>query len=298
MNTSTNNTALTDAVSSASAAASNVAHTAPALACSHLTMSWDGQAVVQDISLEVGVGEICCLVGRSGCGKTTLFHALAGLAVPDAGRVWVHGNETTGIPGKLSYMLQKDLLLPNRSILDNVCLPLVLAGVSKHEAYKQAAPLFERFGLEGTEHSWPAQLSGGMRQRAAFLRTYLMDNDVILLDEPFSALDALTREDIQSWFVRLVHDLGLSALVITHDIDEAVVLSSRIFVMCGAPQQGRASRLIGTVEVKRPQACESLAAFSLTREFMEAKRAVHALLHKTGLPAETNSFALTAESSQ
>ena len=268
-------------------------HTIPALACSHLTMSWDGQPVVQDISLEVASGEICCLVGRSGCGKTTLFHGLAGLVAPDAGQVLVHGNETTGIPGKLSYMLQKDLLLPNRSILDNVCLPLVLAGVPKQEAYEQAAPLFKRFGLKGTEHSWPTQLSGGMRQRAAFLRTYLMDNNVILLDEPFSALDALTREDIQGWFVRLVHDLGLSALVITHDIDEATALSSRIFVMRGTPQQGHPSHLMGTVEVKRPRACENLAAFSLTREFMEAKCEVHALLHESGSPAETCSPAET-----
>ncbi len=250
----------------------------PALECRSLSLGWEGRPVVRDVSLAVGAGEVCCLVGRSGCGKTTLFHGLAGLSEPDAGRVLVHGEDVTGRPGRVSYMLQKDLLLPSRTIMGNVCLPMLLAGVPKAEARAKAAPLFARFGLDGCEDSWPSQLSGGMRQRAALLRTYLMDNDVVLLDEPFSALDALTRADIRSWFRRIVGELGLSALVVTHDVDEAVVLASRVYVMRGAPQEGRPSSIEGVVSVERPEGAPAGEEFSLTDEFLAAKRAVHALL--------------------
>ena len=128
-------------------------------------------------------------------------------------------------------MLQKDLLLPSRRIIDNVCLPMLLAGVPRAEARAKAEPLFERFGLAGTEEKWPAELSGGMRQRAAFMRTYLMGADVTLLDEPFSALDAITRVEVRRWFCDMARELGLSALVITHDVDEAVSMASRVYVL-------------------------------------------------------------------
>ena len=183
---------------------------APALEARHLTLSWDeGEHVVaRDVCLAVGAGEVVCLVGRSGCGKTTILHALSGLTQPLEGRVLLHGEDVTGRPGRVSYMLQKDLLLPSKRILDNVCLPLVIAGTPVHEARAKAEPLFERFGLSGTERMWPSELSGGMRQRAAFLRTYLMGNDVTLLDEPFSALDALTRADMRSWYCGMGHGVA------------------------------------------------------------------------------------------
>ena len=248
---------------------------APALEARDLTLSWDGEhIVVQGVSVDVAPGEVCCLVGRSGCGKTTILHALAGLTTPVSGRVLLHGEDVTGRPGRVSYMLQKDLLLPSRRIIDNVCLPLVLAGAKKAEARAKAAPLFERFGLAGCELKWPSELSGGMRQRAAFLRTYLMGADVTLLDEPFSALDALTRTDVRRWFVGVAAELGLSALVITHDVDEAVSMASRIYVLAGAPSAGEPSHVAGVVEVSRVES----EHFELTDEYLAAKRQVMALL--------------------
>lgn len=247
----------------------------PALEARDLTLSWDGEhIVVQGVSVDVAPGEVCCLVGRSGCGKTTILHALAGLTTPVSGRVLLHGEDVTGRPGRVSYMLQKDLLLPSRRIIDNVCLPLVLAGARRDEARAKAAPLFERFGLAGCERKWPSELSGGMRQRAAFLRTYLMGADVTLLDEPFSALDALTRTDVRRWFVDVAAELGLSALVITHDVDEAVSMASRIYVLAGAPSAGEPSHVAGVVEVDRVES----ESFELTDEYLAAKRQVMALL--------------------
>lgn len=219
----------------------NASPDVPALQACGLSLSWDDdeQLVVRDATLEVHAGEIVCLVGKSGCGKTTLLHALSGLTQPRAGMVLLHGNDITGQPGHVSYMLQKDLLLPHKRVLDNVCLPLTLAGVSKREAYQRAAPLFEQFGLAGTKRLWPAQLSGGMRQRVAFMRTYLMGNDVVLLDEPFSALDALTRLDLREWYRGMAASLGIASLLITHDVDEAVDLASRVYVLQGQPSTTR-----------------------------------------------------------
>ncbi len=224
-----------------------MAEAAPVLEARHLKLVWEDLAVADDISLTVQAGEIVCLVGRSGCGKTTLFHALAGLEKPVEGSVLLHGADITGTPGRVSYMLQKDLLLSSRTILDNAALPLFLRGVDRAEARAQARRLFPTFGLEGTEDLWPSQLSGGMRQRAALLRTYLMDNDMVLLDEPFSALDAITRVEIRRWFAGMVHELGLSALVVTHDVDEAVELGSRVYVLDGNPMRGVVSHLADEV---------------------------------------------------
>ena len=247
-----------------------------ALEVEGLTLAWDGQTVVRDVSMRVAPGEMVCLVGRSGCGKTTLFHGLAGLTVPDAGRVLLHGEDVTGTPGRISYMLQKDLLLPQRTIIDNVCLPLLLAGAPRREAHAKAEPLFERFGLAGTERSYPSQLSGGMRQRAALLRTYLMENDVVLMDEPFSALDALTRRDMRGWFLSMVSDLGISCVLITHDVDEAVEMADRILVMQGRPTEGEPSTLVGEVAIDAPR--EQRADWLLTPASLAAKRRVLELL--------------------
>lgn len=212
---------------------------APALAAEHLVLSWDGgnTIVVGDVSLHVNKGETVCLVGKSGGGKTTILHALAGLTTPLQGRVLIDGNDVTGQPGHVSYMLQKDLLLPHMRIIDNVCLPLTIGGMSKAEARKKAEPLFERFGLEGTEHEWPHALSGGMRQRAAFLRTYLMGHDVALLDEPFSALDAITRVDLRGWYLDMAREMGIASLVITHDVDEAAAMGDRVYTLRGRPSR-------------------------------------------------------------
>ncbi len=255
---------------------------APVLKACNLTLSWDEGAhvVVRDISLSVGEGEVVCLVGKSGCGKTTILHALSGLTMPLEGRVLLHGEDVTGKPGRVSYMLQKDLLIPSRRIIDNVCLPLVVRGKRAREAREVAAPLFERFGLSGTEYKWPSQLSGGMRQRAAFLRTYLQGNDVALLDEPFSALDAITRGDLRTWYCAMAHDLHIASVVITHDVDEAVSMADRIYVLEGNPSGGVPSSIADVIEVPRAEAlrCSDVDDFALTPEYVACKRQVIELL--------------------
>lgn len=258
------------------------APTSAVLEAEDLTLSWDGgvHIVVRDFSLTVAAGEVVCLVGKSGCGKTTILHALSGLTSPLAGHVLLHGRDVTGKPGSVSYMLQKDLLIPSKRIIDNVCLPLVIGGMSKREAREKAAPLFERFGLAGTEQQWPSQLSGGMRQRAAFLRTYLQGNDVSLLDEPFSALDAITRTDLRAWYCEMAQSLKMASVVITHDVDEAVTMADRIYVLRGNPAGGVPTTVGGEIAVPR---AEALAAsdvddFALTPAYVDCKRKVLELL--------------------
>ena len=254
------------------------ARVAPALEVRGLTLAWQDAKMptVRDVSLSVAPGELVCLVGRSGCGKSTLFHGMAGLTRPVSGSVLLHGEDVTGRPGRVSYMLQKDLLLPQRTIMANVCLPLTLAGTPRAAAREKAEPLFKRFGLDGTQDSYPNELSGGMRQRAALLRTYLMDNDVVLMDEPFSALDALTRQDMRSWFLSLVSDLGMSCVLVTHDVDEAVEMADRILVMSGNPKAGVPSVISGEVDIDCAR--EERAEWLLTPASLEAKRRVLELL--------------------
>ena len=199
----------------------------------NVSIAFDGKQVLKDVSVTLREGELVCLLGVSGGGKTTLFNIISGLLVPDEGHVYLDGEEVTGRPGKISYMLQKDLLLPYRTIRDNVALPLLLRGVGKKEARARATELFPEFGLEGTENLWPAQLSGGMRQRAALLRTYLFSQNVALLDEPFSALDTLTKAAVHTWYLDVMDKIRLSTLFITHDIDEAILLSDRIYLLTG-----------------------------------------------------------------
>ena len=257
---------------------------AAALEARGLTLGWgDGPSVVEGVDLIVLPGQIACLVGRSGMGKTTILHALAGLSLPRAGCVLLHGDDVTGQPGRVSYMLQKDLLLPNLTVIDNACLPLTLGGMRKAKAREIARPLLERFGLKDAAAKWPSQLSGGMRQRAAFLRTYLMGNDVVILDEPFSALDAITRADLRDWFRGEAADLGLSTLMITHDADEACMMADCVYVL-GRPLQGEGATnspatVIGQVEPSRPLGA-SAAEFACTPEFLEAKVRVMDLLKR------------------
>ncbi|MBE6469896.1 MAG: ABC transporter ATP-binding protein [Coriobacteriaceae bacterium] len=238
--------------------------------------AFDGLTVIDGVSLTVAPGEIACLLGPSGCGKTTLFHVIAGLARPDSGTVELDGRDITGAPGNLAYMLQKDLLLPHKTIIDNVALPLVLKGEAPVAARERARGLFETFGLAGTERRWPAELSGGMRQRAALLRSYLFNQEFMLLDEPFSALDAFTKADMHRWFLEMADAFGTTALVITHDIDEAVKIADAIHVMRGAPQVGVPTRITGSVRVGCPRG--ERADFALSPEFLDVKRRVTELL--------------------
>ena len=233
----------------------------------HVSKSFDDRPVLKDLSIELNRGELVCLLGVSGGGKTTLFNIISGLLMPDEGQVLLDGQDITGKPGSISYMLQKDLLLPYRTIEDNVALPLLLKGAKKQEARARVSPLFAQFGLEGTQKKYPAQLSGGMRQRAALLRTYLFSQDVALLDEPFSALDTLTKSAIHRWFLDVMEQIRLSTLFITHDIDEAILLSDRIYLLCGSP--GTITAEI-TIQEPKPRPAD----FNLTPEFLSYKRQI------------------------
>lgn len=228
-----------------------------------VSKSFDGKQVLDNVSVTLNGGELVSLLGTSGGGKTTLFNIISGLLQPDAGQVLLDGEDITGKPGRISYMLQKDLLLPYRTIVDNVALPLLLRGVAKKDAREQASALFGEFGLEGTEALYPAQLSGGMRQRAALLRTYLFSQDVALLDEPFSALDTLTRSAVHRWYLDIMEQIHLSTLFITHDIDEAILLSDRIYLLTG----GKIGEEI-IIKEPKPRAKD----FALTPEFLAYKR--------------------------
>ena len=243
------------------------------LEVNHISKSFDGKPVLQDVSITLNRGELVCLLGVSGGGKTTLFHIISGLLQPDGGAIVLDGKDITHQPGHISYMLQKDLLLPYRTIEDNVALPLLLQGKKKKEARSQVSPLFAQFGLEGTQKKYPAQLSGGMRQRAALLRTYLFSQEVALLDEPFSALDTLTKSAIHRWYLDVMQKIQLSTLFITHDIDEAILLSDRIYLLSGSPGQ-----IAGEIVVQEPKPRRS--DFNLTAEFLDYKRQILALLHR------------------
>ncbi|MDD4437159.1 MAG: ABC transporter ATP-binding protein [Tissierellia bacterium] len=205
------------------------------LTTKNLNLSYEGLKTIEDISIKLNKGEIVSILGVSGVGKTTLFNVISGLIKPDSGVVLLDGKDITNTTGNTSYMLQKDLLLPYKTIIDNVSLPLVIRGEKKSKARKYASKYFEEFGLQGTENKYPNQLSGGMRQRAALLRTYLFSDQVALLDEPFSALDSITKSNMHQWFLNVMEQIKLTAFLITHDIDEAILLSDRIYIMSGKP---------------------------------------------------------------
>lgn len=235
------------------------------LQADHITKRYGDATIIKDININLHKGELVSLLGVSGSGKTTLFNVLSGLIVPEEGKVLLNGQDVTAQPGCISYMLQKDLLFAHKKVIDNVSLPLVLRGMSKKEARAKADGLFEEFGLEGTQYKYPSQLSGGMRQRAALLRTYLSSNGVALLDEPFSALDTITKSQIHRWYLEVMEKIDLATIFITHDIDEAILLSDRIYILGEKP--GCITHEIVIHEKKpRPQ------DFYLTEEFLQYKR--------------------------
>lgn len=238
----------------------------------NVTKSFDGKEIIRNISLELHEGELVCLLGISGGGKTTLFNVISGLNLPDEGQILLDGRDITGQPGNISYMLQKDLLLPYRTIEDNAALPLLLKGVKKQDARKQVSGYFKEFGLEGTQKKYPHQLSGGMRQRAALMRTYIFSGNVALLDEPFSALDTITKSSLHSWYLNIMEQIHLSTLFITHDIDEAILLSDRILLLTGQPGE-----ITDEIVIKEPKPRRK--DFNLTEEFLEYKRRILQKIH-------------------
>jgi ABC-type nitrate/sulfonate/bicarbonate transport system ATPase subunit len=219
-----------------------------------------GDTVVLDkVSLELYENEFVSLIGLSGSGKSTIFNIISGLVIPDEGEVFIEGQNFTGQTGKVSYMHQKDLLMPWRKIIDNVSLPLLLKGEGKKQARAAVADYFKLFGLEGYEYKYPFQLSGGMRQRASLLRTYMFSRNIMLLDEPFGGLDAITRSRMHNWLLAILENLNTSILFITHDIEEAIFLSDRIYILSERP--ARIKEVI-TVNLPKPRKREMITSES------------------------------------
>jgi ABC-type nitrate/sulfonate/bicarbonate transport system ATPase subunit len=248
------------------------------LTVSNVTRVFAGSAKSQetialhDASFTAGPGEFLSIIGPSGCGKSTLFNIIAGLDAPTSGEVEINGSPIVGQQGHVGYLLQKDLLLPWRSVLNNVVIGLEIAGVPKVKARDIAMPLLEAYGLGDFVNHRPDQLSGGMRQRAALLRTILFNRDVILLDEPFGKLDAQTRATMQEWLLDLWDDFQKTVVFVTHDIDEAIYLSDRVIVMSPRPGRIIANLPVGLERPRKPSIVTST-------EFITMKADILALLH-------------------
>lgn len=238
-----------------------------------ITKKYGDKTIIKDISISITKNQILSLLGSSGVGKTTLFNVLAGLQKPDEGEIYFEGNCITGQTGKLSYMQQKDLLLPFKSVLDNVSIPLQLRGTKKAAATAEASKYLERFGLQGYENHYPSSLSGGMKQRAAFLRTFLFSNKLMLLDEPFSALDTITKNNLHKWYLDISKKLDITTILITHDIDEAIYLSDKICIMGNNPGE-----IVAEISIERPK---NIDEFLFSSEFTNYKHEVYDCIRNT-----------------
>jgi len=249
---------------------------APKLCVADVSMTFKMPAgafhALAPVTLSIPQGRFVSLIGPSGCGKSTIFNIIAGLLEPTGGRVLIDGIDATGTIGRVGYMLQKDLLLPWRTVLDNVILGMEIQHVPLRAARERALPLLHRYGLAGFEYLYPSALSGGMRQRAALLRTLLFDTDLILLDEPFGALDAQTKLKMQEWLMQLWSDFGKTVLFVTHDVEEAIYLSDEVHVMGTRP-----GRIIATIPV--PLARPRIRGSVLSGEFLAIKERCLELLH-------------------
>lgn len=204
------------------------------LEVSGLSFSYDNKKLFENLDFSIKEGEFVSLLGPSGCGKSTILKLLTGVIQAETGRITVDGQPVTGLSEHFAYMPQNDLLFPWKTILDNVCLYGQIHS-SMEEMRREASKNFPAFGLEGYETKYPSSLSGGMRQRAAFLRTALCKADILLLDEPFGALDVITRGDMQDWLISMRARLNRTVLLVTHDMDEALYLSDRILILNQAP---------------------------------------------------------------
>lgn len=227
--------------------------------------------VLDGVNLQIDSGEFISIIGPSGCGKSTLFRIIAGLEKEYTGTVLINGADIHNQRPRLAYMLQKDLLLPWRTVWQNITLPLELAGTLKNTNTDFLKNMASEFGLLPFLQAWPDELSGGMRQRAALLRTWLMEGGVMLLDEPFGALDALTRYHMQDWLTEVWENHKKTVLFITHDIEEAIYLSDRVYVMSSRP--GKLTCSIKTC-FDRPRRREML----YTGEFMNQKKELMSML--------------------
>src|SRR5438105_14852804 len=217
------------------------------------------------VTLSIPQGRFVSLIGPAGCRKSPIFNIIAGLDGPPGGRVLIEGAAATGTIGRVGYMLQKDLLLPWRTVLDNAILGMEIQGIPLRQARERALPLLQRYGLSGFEYLYPSSLSGGMRQRAALLRTLLFDTDVILLDEPFGALDAQPKLQMQEWLMQLWSDFKKTVVFVTHDVEEAIYLSDEVHVMGTRP-----GRIVERIPIPLPRPRER--SVTLSPEFVAIKQ--------------------------
>ena len=246
---------------------------APRVAVEDVTVRFDGALALEHLSLEIGQSEFVSIVGPSGSGKSTLFNIVSGLLSPTSGRVLLDGRDVTGETGHVGYMLQKDLLIPWRTVVGNIVLGAALTRGATSRDRAEAAALATRYGLGEFLDHYPHALSGGMRQRVALMRTLALHTDVLLLDEPFGALDSQTRLDMQLWLLSVYEDLNVTILFVTHDVDEAILLADRVAVMSERP-----GRIVADLRIPlpRPRDLDVLTSPGFT----ELKREVLRLLHK------------------
>ncbi|RRD37515.1 ABC transporter ATP-binding protein [Fusobacterium nucleatum] len=209
----------------------------------NLSYSFGNNPILKDINIYVSENEMVAIVGSSGVGKSTLFNLIAGVLKKQTGEISINGSDD--YIGKVAYMLQKDLLFEHKTIIDNVILPLIIAKVNKKEALEEGNKILKQFNLDKYANKYPQQLSGGMRQRVALIRTYMFKRNIFLLDEAFSALDAITKKELHKWYLDLKKEFNLTTLLITHDIEEAVFLSDRIYILGNKPGE-----IIGEIKIE------------------------------------------------
>ena len=209
----------------------------------NLSYSFGNNPILKDINIHVNENEMVAIVGSSGVGKSTLFNLIAGVLKIQTGKITINSSED--YIGKVAYMLQKDLLFEHKTIIDNVILPLIIAKVNKKEALEEGNKILKQFNLDKYANKYPQQLSGGMRQRVALIRTYMFKRNIFLLDEAFSALDAITKKELHKWYLDLKKEFNLTTLLITHDIEEAVFLSDRIYILGNKPGE-----IIGEIKIE------------------------------------------------
>ena len=209
----------------------------------NLSYSFGNNPILKDINIHVNENEIVAIVGSSGVGKSTLFNLIAGVLKKQTGEIAINGSDD--YIGKVAYMLQKDLLFEHKTIINNVILPLIIAKVNKKKALEEGNKILKQFNLDKYANKYPQQLSGGMRQRVALIRTYMFKRKIFLLDEAFSALDAITKKELHKWYLDLKKEFNLTTLLITHDIEEAVFLSDRIYILGNKPGE-----IIGEIKIE------------------------------------------------
>jgi len=209
----------------------------------NLSYSFGNNPILKNINIHVNENEMVAIVGSSGVGKSTLFNLIAGVLKKQTGEIAINGSDD--YIGKVAYMLQKDLLFEHKTIINNVILPLIIAKVDKKEALEEGNKILKQFNLDKYANKYPQQLSGGMRQRVALIRTYMFKRKIFLLDEAFSALDAITKKELHKWYLDLKKEFNLTTLLITHDIEEAVFLSDRIYILGNKPGE-----IIGEIKIE------------------------------------------------